>query len=99
MTSLRRPPHLDFARPGANSTLELTEYIRSILRNSEQPVSRNEILMALAAWSHATNRQSLNVVIEFLEANGLVAEGEKGLIWVHEASARLARIIEDRRDL
>ncbi len=99
MSSLLRPPHLEFARPGANPTLESIEYVRSILREANEPLSRNDILRTLAGWSHSMGRQSLNAILGFLAADGSVAEGSKGLIWVPEAPTQLADAIKRGRSL
>lgn len=99
MTGTLQAPRPEFARPGANPTLESIEYVRAILRDAEGPVSRNEILQTLADWSHSMGRQSLNAVLEFLAADGSIAEGSKGLVWVPEASGPLARIIARDRKL
>lgn len=99
MTGALRPPLPEFARPGANPTLESIEYVRSILRDADAPVSRNEIQRILSGWSHSMGRQSLNAVIKFLAADGSVAEGSKGLIWVPEASPQLAAAIRKARSL
>jgi hypothetical protein len=84
-----RPPRLEFAHDGANPTLETIEYVRAILRAPETPISRNEVLRMLAAWGHSTTRRTLNAAIAFLGADGNVAEGSKGLIWLSEPSAKL----------
>jgi hypothetical protein len=99
MPELIRAPRLEFAKPGANPTLESIEYVRAVLRRAEVPISRNRILLTLAAWSHSMSRQSLNAVIDFLAADGSVAEGSKGLIWVPEASPKLASAISKARSL
>lgn len=99
MASALRPPELEFARPGANPTLESIEYVRSILRGAEEPLSRNDILRTLAEWSHSMGRQSLNATLRFLAADGSVAEGSKGLIWVPEAPPELAESIRKARSL
>jgi len=99
MASLLGPPRPEFARPGANPTLESIEYVRSILRRADEPLSRNEILRILSGWSHSMGRQSLNAVINFLAADGSVAEGSKGLIWVPEASPQLSEAIKKARSL
>jgi hypothetical protein len=88
-----RPPRLEFAHDGANPTLETIEYVRAILRAAETPISRNEILRKLAAWGHSTTRRTLNAAIAFLGADGNVAEGSKGLIWLSEPSAKLAEAV------
>jgi hypothetical protein len=88
-----RPPRLEFAHEGANPTLETIEYVRAILRAAETPVSRNEVLRTLAAWGHSTTRQTLNAAIAFLGADGNVAEGSKGLLWLNEPSPKLAEAL------
>jgi len=99
MPSPVRPPPLEFARPGANPTLESIEYVRSILRSADGPLSRDAIQRILAGWSHAMGRQSLNAAISFLASDGSVAEGSKGLIWVPAVSRQLASSIEKARSL
>jgi hypothetical protein len=99
MSVSSRAPTLEFARRGANPTLESIEYIRSILRSAEGPVSRNEVLRVLSSWGHAMSRQRLNAALEFLAAEGCVGEGSKGMIWVPEASPQLAKVITQGRKL
>jgi hypothetical protein len=99
MSSDRRAPRPEFARRGANPTLESIEYIRAILRTADGPVSRYDILRTLSDWSHSMTRQSLNAAIGFLAADGSVAEGSKGLIWVPQASPALAEAIARARSL
>jgi hypothetical protein len=99
MPVLTHPPELEFARPGANPTLESIEYVRAILRQAEEPISRNEILRRLTDWGHSMSRQSLNAALDFLAADGCVGEGSKGLIWVPEASPQLASEIARGRRL
>jgi hypothetical protein len=62
-------------------------------------VSRYDILRILASWSHSMTRQSLNAAIKFLAADGSVAEGSKGLIWVPQASPELVAVILKGRSL
>jgi hypothetical protein len=88
-----RPPRLEFAHDGANPTLETMEYVRAILRTAETPISRNEVLRKLAAWGHSTTRRTLNAAIAFLGADGNVAEGSKGLLWLSEPSPKLAEAV------
>lgn len=95
MAQSAHAPHTEFARRGANPTLETIEYIQSALREAEAPISRNHLLGILCRWGHSTSRQSLNAAIAFLGANGSVAEGSKGLIWVPPASPRLLEIVQE----
>ena len=93
MAQSAHAPRIEFSRPGANPTLETIEYIRTALRDADNPLSRNQLLAILSRWGHSTTRQSLNAAIAFLGADGSVAEGSKGLIWVPPASTQLAEII------
>lgn len=88
-----------FAKPGANPTLESIEYLRSALESADGPVSRNHLLSVLAEWGHSTTRQSLNAALSFLDAMGKIAESEKGVVWVPEASPQLRDIIRKGRSL
>lgn len=86
-------PRPKYARPGANPTLETIEYVIGVLQESEEPISRNQILATLARWGHSTTRPSLNAALAFLGDEGMVAEGSKGLIWVPEAGPALLETI------
>lgn len=88
-----RAPKLEYARRGANPTLETMEYVIKILQKSEEPISRYRILSILKSWGHSTTGQTLNVALAFLGDKAMVAEGSKGLIWVPEASPKLLDII------
>ncbi len=88
-----------FAKPGANPTLESIEYVRKALESADGPMSRNRLLAILAEWGHSTTRQSLNAALSFLDDMGKIAEGDKGLIWVPEASPQLREIIRKGRSL
>lgn len=94
-----KPPALEFARPGANPTLESIEYVRAIFKESEIPISRNRVLRVLADWGHSMTRQSLNSIIDFLGSEGAITEGSKGLIWVPNATGDLADAIDKGRRL
>ena len=93
-----KPPRLKFARPGANPTLKIIEYVKSALQEAEEPISRNQLLAILKRWGHSTTRQSLNAAINFLGDQGSVGEGSKGLIWVSQAKGPLLEaILKGRR--
>lgn len=94
MGASARPPVLEFARRGANPTLESIEYVRAIFKDAEMPISRNQVLRILAGWGHSMTRQSLNSIVDFLGAEGAIVEGSQGLVWVPNASGRLAAAID-----
>ena len=94
MAQVTKAPTPKYARPGANPTLETIEYVVAALQKTDGPVSRNGLLATLAMWGHSTTRQNLNVALDFLGGQGMVAEGSKGLIWVPEASPEVLGAIQ-----
>jgi hypothetical protein len=99
MSDLLVEPEPKYARRGANPTLETMEYVIGVLRNSEEPVSRNRVLSVLSGWGHSTTRQSLNAALAFFGDQGMIAEGSKGLIWVPEASPELLAAVRNGKTL
>ncbi len=93
MAQATHAPSPEFASPGANPTLETIEYIRSALQRADGPLSRNQLLEILSEWGHSTTRASLNAALRFLEANGNIASGSKGVFWVPPASVQLEEIL------
>jgi hypothetical protein len=86
-------PRLRYARRGANPTLELIEYIRAALVAEAEPVSRNRLLRLLAEWNHATTRRTLNAVLGFFGAHGLIEEGPKGVLWLSNATPAMVQAL------
>src|SRR5688572_12700262 len=97
MQMLDTPPGPEFARRGANPTLETLEYIRAALRGSNGPVSRNALLRQLSEWGHGTSRPSLNAALGFLAEDGAVVEGSKGLQWAAPAEGSVLETIRRKR--
>ena len=86
MPILTPVPRLRYARRGANPSLELIEYVRAALLAAGEPVSRNHLLRVLAEWNHTTTRRSLNAILSFFMAHGLVEEGRRGVLWMPTAT-------------
>ena len=96
LTSL---PRLRYARRGANPTLEMIEYVRAALVAAAEPISRNQVLRVLAEWNHATTRRTLNAVLAFFSAHGLVEEGPRGVLWLPSATAAMVEAFRAGRRL
>lgn len=94
---LETPPEPEFARPGANPTLQTIEFVRAVLRQAHGPVSRNHILEQLRVWGHGTSRPSLNAALAFLAHEGAVVEGSKGLQWAAQAKTSILDTIRRKR--
>jgi hypothetical protein len=93
MAAASRAPLPIFAKPRASPTLKTIEYIRTALQNAGEPVSRSRLFDQLAEWGHSTTRQSLSAALAFLSADGNIAEGTKGIMWIPPASAAILEII------
>lgn len=92
-----QPPPVQFARKGANPSLELYEIIRGALEQAGAPLSRNALLALLSEWKHGTSRQSLNAALGLLMKDGLVMEGSQGLQWVPAAQGSILETIVRKR--
>jgi hypothetical protein len=90
-------PRLRYARKGANPSLELIEYVRAALLAAGEPVSRNHLLRVLAEWNHTTTRRSLNAVLSFFVAHGLVEEGRRGVLWMPTATPEVVQALRAGR--
>jgi len=63
--------------------------VEEVLRESGEPMSRNQVLRRLADRSRSTTRQKLNVVLGYLGAHGMTAEASRGVQWVASRDPRL----------
>ena len=43
--------------------------------------------------------QTLNVVLEYLEENGKIIDGRKGILWIHNPSPKLQKAIKEGVEL
>ena len=66
--------------------------VEEIIKKADEPLSRNEILRRM---SRKTIRQTLNVILNYLEHSGKILEGNKGIVWTFNPSKKLARAITD----
>jgi len=90
-------PRLRHARRGANPSLEMIEYVRAALVAAAEPVSRNHLLRVLAEWRHTTTRRSLNAILSFFLAHGLVEEGPRGVLWLPNATPQTVQALRAGR--
>jgi len=60
--------------------------VEAVLKKSDDEISRNEVLRRL---ENKTQRQTLNLIIEYLIECGKVLEGKNGIIWIFNSSKKL----------
>ena len=75
----------------------MVEYVRAALLAAGEPVSRNHLLRVLAEWNHTTTRRSLNAVLSFFLAHGLVEEGRRGVLWMPNATSSMVQALRAGR--
>jgi len=72
-----------------NVTLDLVDRVETLLKRSQQPMSRSELLRRLAAQGHATKRDRLNAALAHLARHGVVHDaGPEGVVWLGRPSLR-----------
>ena len=83
-----RAPYTRDVRLSTLSTVE------RVLRESGEPMSRNEILRRLTGLSRSTTRQKLNAILRYLDSHGLVAEASRGVQWVSYRNPKILAAIQ-----
>lgn len=73
----------------AGVTLATADAVRTVLEGADQPLSRGQILRALAAKHRSMTRPKLNGVIAYWESLGLLVVGSEGVQWTGVPSAAL----------
>ncbi len=66
--------------------------VEEVLKKDDELMSRNEIMRRL---ENKIQRQTLNIVLEYLHESGKITESSKGVIWVYNPSKKLAKAIEN----
>ncbi|ODS43009.1 MAG: hypothetical protein MSIBF_07120 [Candidatus Altiarchaeales archaeon IMC4] len=75
--------------------LDTVLMVESALKDTDLAISKNELLRRLPKQ---VMRPTLNVIIDYLEEKGLVMVGEKGVLWVHNESPKMRKLLEESVD-
>ncbi|ODS42714.1 MAG: hypothetical protein MSIBF_05290 [Candidatus Altiarchaeales archaeon IMC4] len=75
--------------------LDTVLMVESALKEADLAISKNELLRRLPKQ---VMRPTLNVIIDYLEEKGLVMVGEKGVLWVHNESPKMRKLLEESVD-
>ncbi|MEK6952099.1 MAG: hypothetical protein AABX29_03720 [Nanoarchaeota archaeon] len=65
--------------------------VEDVLKKVETLISRTELKKKLPK---EIMHQTLNLILEYLEERGMIADTHKGIIWIYNPSQKLARAIE-----
>jgi len=70
-------------------TLRTVFQVEEVLKEAQLPLTRYQIWKKL---NKRVMKQTINVIVEYLEKRGLIIDGEKGIIWTYQPK----KIIEKR---
>jgi len=65
------------------------------LKEAEITLSKNELLRRLPKQ---IMRQTLNVILDYLEEKGVIMVGEKGVLWIHNESPKMRKLLKKSVD-
>ena len=72
--------------------LDTVLMVEEVLKNAELAISKSELQRRL---SKQVMRQTLNVILDYLEEKGLIMTGSKGVLWVHNESPKMKKLLEN----
>ena len=75
--------------------LDTVLMVEEVLKNANAAISKNELLRRLPKQ---VMRQTLIVILGYLEKRGMVMEGKKGLLWIQNDNPKMRKLIESSRD-
>jgi len=62
------------------------------LQKADLAISKNELLRRLPKQ---TMRQTLNVILDYLEERGLIMVGERGVLWVYNENPKMKKVLKE----
>ncbi|MFH1181749.1 MAG: hypothetical protein V1702_02220 [Candidatus Woesearchaeota archaeon] len=71
--------------------LDTVLMIEKVLKNAEVAISKSELMRRLPKQ---VMRQTLNVILDYLEEKGVIMIGSKGVLWVHNESAKMKNLLD-----
>tara|TARA_B100001964_G_C14028379_1_gene507104 strand:+ start:330 stop:536 length:207 start_codon:yes stop_codon:yes gene_type:complete len=65
--------------------------VENVLKKADLAISKNELLRRLPKQ---IMRQTLNVILDYLEEKGVIMTGEKGILWIYNESPKMKKLLE-----
>ena len=72
--------------------LDTVLMVEEILKDAELAISKSELQRRLPK---KVMRQTLNVILNYLEEKGIIMIGNKGVLWIHNETPQMKRLLED----
>jgi len=71
--------------------LDTVLMVEKVLKEADLAISKSELIRRLPKQ---VMRQTLNVILDYLEEKGLIMIGKKGVLWVHNDNPKMKKLIE-----
>lgn len=71
--------------------LDTVLMVEEVIKNAELAISKSEIQRRLPKQ---VMRQTLNIILNYLEGKGVIMVGSKGVLWVHNESPKMKKLLE-----
>lgn len=65
--------------------------VEQVIKNSEKAITRTKIKQRIP---RAIMHQTLNIILDYLEDRGMIADTRKGIVWIYNPSKKLEKEIK-----
>ena len=65
--------------------------IERVLKDAQIVITREQLKKRLPT---GVMHQTINVILNYMEERGLIMDGRKGILWIHNPSPKLRKAIE-----
>ena len=75
--------------------LDTVLMVEGVLKEANLAISKSELIRRLPKQ---IMRQTLNVILNYLEEKGIIMTGEKGVLWIYNESPKMKKLLEKSID-
>ena len=75
--------------------LDTVLMVEKVLEEADLAISKNELLRRLP---RQVMRQTLNIILGYLEEKGVIMIGSKGVLWIHNENPKMKKLLEESVD-
>ena len=69
--------------------------VEEVLKNADTAMSKSALMRRLPKQ---IMRQTLLVILDYLEKRGMIMIGKKGILWIQNDNPKMRKLIESSRD-
>ena len=74
--------------------LDTVLMVEKVLKDADLAISKNELIRRLPK---KVMRQTLIVILEYLEEKGIIMVGDKGILWIYNDNPEMRKLIGKSR--